>query len=67
MKDNTATILVVLAVLIVGLVLLGKERLDNPLFFLAMIAVFTAGFFAFGRWVGTKISSPGLVTFFGGK
>lgn len=66
MKDHTASILIVLAVVVAALVLLGRERLDNPLFFLSIMAIFTAGFFAFGRWVGVKTSSPGLVTFFGG-
>lgn len=67
MQNSSVPIWVVLAILVVGLVMLGKERLDNPLFFLTMIAVFTAGFFAFGRWVGAKTNSPGIVTFFGGK
>jgi len=65
--DNSVAILIVLAVIAVGLVILGKEKLDNPLFFLVMIAVFVYAFGSFGRWAGAKISSPGLVTFFGGK
>lgn len=67
MKDRSAMILIVLAVAIVGLYFLGKERLDNPLFFLAMLALFVSAFQAVGRWTGAKIGSPGLVTFMGGK
>lgn len=66
-KDNTVIVLIVLAVIIAGLCLLGKEKLDNPLFFLVMVAFFVYGFGAVGRWAGSKMGSPGLVSFFGGK
>lgn len=67
MKDHTALMIGLILALIIGLVLLGKEKLDNPLFFLSMVAVFVFAFGAFGRWAGNKVGAPGLVAFFGGK
>lgn len=65
--DHSVTILVVLVVIVVGLCLLGKEKLDTPLVNLSIIAIFVAAFFAFGRWAGGKSNMPGLVNFFGGQ
>lgn len=70
MKDNTGVFLAVIVAIVVTLAVVGKknkESLDNPLFFLAMVSVFVYGFGAVGRLAGTKVGSPGLVSFFGGK
>lgn len=67
LKDHTALIIGLVLAFIIGAVLLGKEKLDNPLFFLTMVAIFVFAFGAFGRAVGNKVGAPGLVAFFGGK
>ncbi len=42
-----------------------RERMDNPLVFIVLIAVGVAAVFKLGQWTGHKVGSPGLASFFG--
>lgn len=45
----------------------ARERMDNPLVFIVLIAVGVAAVFKLGQWAGNKVGSPGLTSFFGGR
>jgi len=59
----------IVLVVVLALVYAGKkkdEAVENPIVDLAIISVAVAAFWAFFRWVFSKMDAPGAVTFFGG-
>jgi hypothetical protein len=44
-----------------------KDKADNPLVFILLISVAVAAVFKGGQYLGNRLGSPGLNSFFGGK
>lgn len=44
-----------------------REKADNPLVFVLLVAIGVAGVFKLGQWTGHRLGMPGLSSFFGAK